>query len=88
MESCGLHVSVDKPWLADSLDGLVTDSSDPTHPLGLVEIKNPFAARNLTLMEASKKSSFCLKKNKDSGNWTQLLLSNSNTTLLHRTTVV
>ena len=67
VESCGLHVSVDKPWLAASPDGLVTDSSDPTHPLGLVEIKNPFVARNLTLMEASKKSSFCLKMNKDSG---------------------
>ena len=66
MESCGLHISVDKPWLAASPDGLVTDPSDPTNPLGIVEIKNPFAARNLTLMEASKKSSFFLKKNKDS----------------------
>ena len=25
VESCGLHISVDKPWLAASPDGLVTD---------------------------------------------------------------
>ena len=67
MESYGLHVSVDKPWLAVSPDGLVTDPSDPTHPLGLVEIKKPICSTKSNFEGSIQESSFCLKKNKDSG---------------------
>ncbi len=59
---CGLFISKDTPWLAATPDGLVTDPSETEHSLGLVEIKNPYSARNLTLAEAAEKSSFCLKK--------------------------
>ncbi len=65
VNSCGLCVSLEDPWLAASPDGLVKDPSDTSHPLGLVEIKNPYATRSQTLMEASKKSSFCLEHDND-----------------------
>ena len=55
------HVSVDNPWLAASPEDRVTDPDDP-QPLGLVEYKNSFAARQLTLSEACDMSTFCLKK--------------------------
>ena len=63
VNSCGLFVSLSNPWLAATPDGLVNDPSDIVHPLGLVEIKNPYSVRSLTLTEASKKPSFCLKQN-------------------------
>ena len=66
VESCGLAISLDSPWLAASPDGLVTDPSEATGPLGVVEIKNPYTARSQTLAEACKKSSFCLENKKDS----------------------
>jgi hypothetical protein len=63
VEDCGLFVSVDNPWLAGTPDGLVNDPGDDD-PSGLVEIKNPYSARNLTLAEAVKSSTFCLQQNK------------------------
>ena len=65
VDSSGLFVSLDDPWLAASPDGLVNDPSDASHPLGLVEIKNPHSARSQTLTEASKKAAFCLEHNKN-----------------------
>ena len=51
ISKCGLVVSVTNPWLGASPDGLVHDpTSDP--PGGLVEFKNPYTARNMTLDEA------------------------------------
>ncbi len=50
---------------AASPDGIVNDPSDVSHPLGLVEIKNPYSARSQTLTEASKKAAFCLEHNKN-----------------------
>ena len=60
ISKCGLVVSVTNPWLGASPDGLVHDpTSDP--PDGLVEFKNPYTARNMTLDEAvSTVKSFCL----------------------------
>ena len=59
---CGLFVSLDNPWLAGTPDGLVNDPNDDTSKsLGLVEIKNPYSARNLTLEEAMKTPTFCLE---------------------------
>ena len=58
--TCGLVVSISNPWLGASPDRLVHDpASDP--PNGLVEFKNPYTARNMTLDEAvSKLKNFCL----------------------------
>ena len=48
---CGLVVSVTNPWLGVSPDRMVHDpTSNP--PDGLVEFKNPYSARNMTLDEA------------------------------------
>ena len=55
------------PWLAGSPDGLVSDpcGDDTSEHLGLVEIKTPFSSRSQTLIEATKKSTFCLEKDDD-----------------------
>jgi len=59
VDSIGLSISLDDPWLAASPDGLVNDPSDTSHPLGLVEIKkNPHSTRSQTLTEAFKKPTF------------------------------
>jgi len=64
IEECGLFVSLENPWLAASPDGLVHDP-DTAHPLGLVEIKNPYSVRQLSIAEALKTPSFCLELKKD-----------------------
>ena len=64
-ESCGLFISENNNWLAATPDSLVHDSSDAAHPLGLVEIKNPYSVRDKTLDEACDKSSFILELNKE-----------------------
>ena len=63
--STGLVISIDHPWLAASPDGLVHDpTEDP--PYGVVEFKNPYSMRNLTLCEAAiKAKGFCLQYNPD-----------------------
>ena len=61
----GLVIHPDHPWLACSPDDRVFDSSE-TAPNGLVEYKNPYSVRNMTLYEAcSKSSSFFLKQMED-----------------------
>ena len=67
IESCGLIVALDNPWLAASPDGIVQDSSNAAHPVGLVEIKNPHSVRQLTLTEACNSSAFCLQKKQIDG---------------------
>ena len=63
--STGLVISNDHPWLAASPDGLVYDPlEDP--PNRVVEFKNPYSVRNLTLCEAAiKAKGFCLQYNHD-----------------------
>lgn len=74
VEACGLFVSLENPWLAGTPDGLVHDpSDDSSQPLGLVEIKNPYSARNLTLGEAIKSPTLCLEQNKKEDNKTYKL---------------
>ena len=62
VHDCGLFVSKDSNWLAATPDGLVHDPSDSQHPTGLLEIKNPYAAKDKDLTEACRTSSFCLEK--------------------------
>ena len=65
-QPAGLVISVETPWLAASPDNRVLDPS--VHPTaGLVEYKNPFSARDMTLLEACNKATFCLKKNEKEG---------------------
>ena len=61
VQRCGLFVSPSSPWLAASPDGLVTDPS-ANDKIGLLEMKNPFSARDKTLSEACSNSSFCLEE--------------------------
>ncbi len=42
VETCGLFVSIDQPWVAGTLDRLVHDP-DSAVSLGLLEIKNPYS---------------------------------------------
>ena len=58
-------MSVSNPWLTASPDGLVYDPlEDP--PQGLVEFKNPYAVRDITLQEAAATTkTFCLELNSD-----------------------
>ena len=52
----GLVNSADNPWLAASPDGVVKDPSNCVQsPAGLVEIKNPYSAKNLTIAERTLK---------------------------------
>ena len=54
-----LWISSANPWLAASPDGLVHDpNSQPT--TGLLEIKNPHSARDITVREFASKTSSCL----------------------------
>ena len=73
-KNVGLIVSVETPWLATSPDGRVNDST--AHPpLGLVEFKNPYSFREMTLLQASQsKKPFAWKKKRKKE--TLLFLSN------------
>lgn len=58
----GLVISIENPWLAASPDDRVFDQ-ESSPQLGLVEYKNPYAARNMTIADACEKiRSFCLEK--------------------------
>ena len=64
-ECVGLVVSTKNPWLAASPDDEVYDSSAKS-PLGLVEYKNPYSARNMTLTQACNSSKISVYKQSDS----------------------
>ena len=65
VKASGMFVSLENPWLAATPDGLVEDCTDgSSQSLGLVEIKNPYTVRKLSLSEAVKKPAFCLEENK------------------------
>ena len=59
----GLVVHHHHHWLGASPDGLVYDPSSK-EPEGIVEFKNPYSARTMTLQDASQSKDFCLV-NKD-----------------------
>ena len=61
----GLVICSSHPWLGASPDGLV---QDPQHSSseGIVEFKNPYTARNMTIQDAIKNlKDFCLKQDQD-----------------------
>ncbi len=51
INKCGLSISISNPWLAASPDGVVSDPSNPSQALGLVEVKNPFSVRDKTCLD-------------------------------------
>ena len=55
----GLFVSKMHPFLGASPDGSVYDPSNPQQPLGFVEIKCPYAQRDLTPADACSSPGFC-----------------------------
>ena len=71
VRQCGLFISTENPWLAASPDGIVENSTNgpQSQTSGLLEIKNPYSVRKMTLSEAVSKSTFCLEKDKDSGKY-------------------
>ena len=60
----GLVIHPDHPWFACSPDYRVFDPNE-AEPNGLVEYKNPYSVRNMTLSEACQRSSFFLKQTED-----------------------
>ena len=60
----GLVVHPDEPWLACSPDGIICSSS--SHDEGLLEVKCPFRCLSMSLDEAARSSSFCLKHDNQS----------------------
>lgn len=66
----GLVISQKENWLAASPDDRVVDNDS----VGLVENKNPYAARNLTIAEACDQiPNFCLEKYEKDGSTTYRL---------------
>lgn len=56
----GLCISTVEPWLAASPDGMVTDPLTASSH-GLVELKNPYSGRELTIQQFGSKQSSCLE---------------------------
>lgn len=62
VHTSGLVVSSTHSWLGASPDGLVTDPHEESAE-GVVELKNPYNARNMTISEAvDKVKDFCLSQ--------------------------
>ena len=76
-EPSGLVINPDTPWLGASPDGRVMDPG-ATYSQGIVEFKNPFASKDLTIEEASKNKTFCLEKKEKIGQVTYSLKQKHN----------
>ena len=60
VSQCGLVISCKEPWLGASPDGIIRDGDVK----GVLEIKCPFSARNMTLSEAAASiKNFCVQQN-------------------------
>lgn len=56
---CGFYISEEHPYLGATPDGAVFDASNPQEPFGFLEIKCPYAQRNVTPAEACSTPGFC-----------------------------
>ena len=54
IESCGLYVDKELPWLAASPDAIVTDFSKASHRKGCLEVKCPYVCERQTVTDARK----------------------------------
>ena len=66
IQSTGLVISQDNPWIAASPDDRVQDPSS-TPPSGLAEYKTPYSVRTTSILEACSRKSFCLELYKSGG---------------------
>ena len=66
---CGFHISTEHPFLGATLDGAVFDTSNAEDPFGFLEVKCPYAQRDVTPAEACLTPGFCctLQVNPDAG---------------------
>ena len=51
---CGIYISAEDPYLAATPDRVCYDPREE-NPWGIIEVKCPFNARDMTLMEASQR---------------------------------
>lgn len=56
---CGFHISELYPYLGATPDGAVYDPSHASEPFGFLEVKCPYAHRNVTPEEACSAPGFC-----------------------------
>lgn len=78
-QDAGLVISVDTPWIAASPDGRVMDPT-AAQSQGIVEYKNPYSVRDLTISEACDRQAkaFCLEKQEDDNQVTYKLKEKHN----------
>ena len=71
---CGFHISTEHPFLGATPDGAVFDASNAEEPFGFLEVKCPYAQRNVTPAEACSTPGFCCTLQVNPDGATQLLL--------------
>ena len=66
VKPCGLVIHTEHHWLAASPDGIITDPAAPD-PAGIVEFKNPYKYREMSLRDAAcGAKDFCLTESTSS----------------------
>ena len=93
VDSNGLSIALDDPWLAASPGGLVNDPSDTSHPLGLVEIKKNTFSTKSDFNRSIQKIHILLRTQQrqqfiSTENTSRLILPNTDTIVLYRKTLV
>ena len=68
VKKCGLFISEHNNLIAATPDGIVQDPSNTSHPQLLVEIKNPFSAKDKEIREDCNSSNFYLQVDKTANN--------------------
>ena len=71
---CGFHISPEHPFLGATPDGAVFDASHAEEPFGFLEVKCPYAQRNVTPAEACSTPGFCCTLQVNPDGTTQLFL--------------
>ena len=71
---CGFHISTEHPFLGATPDGAVFDASNAEEPFRFLEVKCPYAQRNVTPAEACSTPGFCCTLQVNPDGATQLFL--------------
>ena len=75
---CGFHISTEHPYLGATPGGAVFDASNAEEPFGFLEVKCPYAPRNVTPEEACSTTGFCCTLQVNPDGATQLFLRTNN----------